>query len=113
MGSEAIEVQLARMDEHMKMILSDLDEAKKLRKDQYEYNADIKIELERVNSRLSNLERSIAESEPTLKEFVKYKSEVIGAGKLGKWIWAGAGALIGAIAASRGFILHLLGLGPN
>lgn len=110
---DSVEVQLARMDERMGMILSDLEEAKERRRDQYIWNETIKGSLSVLNGRLANVEASVSKSEPTLQDFIKIKHEVAGAGKLGRWVWAAAGAAIGVIATSRGFILHVLGYNPT
>jgi len=109
----SVEVQLARMEERMEIILADLAEAKERRREQYVWNETIKGSLAVLNGRLANVESSMSEAKPTLAEFTRMKHEVNGAGKLGKWVWAIAGAAIGAIATSRGFILHMLGYNPS
>ena len=54
-----------------------------------------------IGNRLKNVEDSLAKSEPTIEEFITIKHKVTGAGIFGKWVWAGAGAIIGVLAAAR------------
>ena len=54
-----------------------------------------------IGNRLKNVEDSLAKSEPTIEEFITIKHKVAGAGIFGKWVWAGAGAIIGVLAAAR------------
>ena len=54
-----------------------------------------------IGNRLKNVEDSLAKNEPTIEEFTTIKHKVVGAGIFGKWVWAGAGAIIGVLAAAR------------
>lgn len=54
-----------------------------------------------IGNRLKNVEDSLAKNEPTIEEFITIKHKVVGAGIFGKWVWAGAGAIIGLLAAAR------------
>ncbi len=54
-----------------------------------------------IGNRLKNVEDSLAKIEPTIEEFITIKHKVVGAGIFGKWVWAGAGAIIGVLAAAR------------
>lgn len=54
-----------------------------------------------MGNRLKNVEDSLAKNEPTIEEFITIKHKVVGAGIFGKWVWAGAGAIIGVLAAAR------------
>ena len=54
-----------------------------------------------IGNRLKNVEDSLAKDEPTIEEFITIKHKVVGAGIFGKWVWAGAGAIIGVLAAAR------------
>lgn len=54
-----------------------------------------------IGNRLKNVEDSLAKNEPTIEEFITIKHKVAGAGIFGKWVWAGAGAIIGVLAAAR------------
>lgn len=50
---------------------------------------------------LARLEDSLAKSEPSIEEFITIKHKIAGAGIFGKWVWAGAGAIIGVLATAR------------
>ena len=52
-----------------------------------------------MDNRLKNVEDNLAKNEPTIEEFITIKHKVVGAGIFGKWVWAGAGAIIGVLAA--------------
>lgn len=54
-----------------------------------------------IGNRLKNVEDSLAKNEPTIEEFITIKHKVVGAGIFGKWVWAGAGAIISVLAAAR------------
>lgn len=54
-----------------------------------------------IGNRLKNVEDSLAKNESTIEEFITIKHKVVGAGIFGKWVWAGAGAIIGVLAAAR------------
>ena len=54
-----------------------------------------------IGNRLKNVEDSLAKNEPTIEDFITLKHKVVGAGIFGKWVWAGAGAIIGVLAAAR------------
>lgn len=54
-----------------------------------------------IGNRLKNVEDSLAKNEPTIEEFITIKHKVVGAGIFGKWVWAGAGAIIGVLAVAR------------
>ena len=54
-----------------------------------------------IGNRLKNVEDGLAKNEPTIEEFITIKHKVVGAGIFGKWVWAGAGAIIGVLAAAR------------
>ena len=54
-----------------------------------------------IGNRLRSVEDCLAKNEPTIEEFITIKHKVVGAGIFGKWVWAGAGAIIGVLAAAR------------
>ena len=63
--------------------------------------AELRDSINDIGNRLKNVEDSLAKNEPTIEEFITIKHKVVGAGIFGKWVWAGAGAIIGVIAAAR------------
>lgn len=63
--------------------------------------AELRDSINDMGNRLKNVEDSLAKNEPTIEEFITIKHKVVGAGIFGKWVWAGAGAIIGVLAAAR------------
>lgn len=94
MTGESPEVQMARMQEQMKTILSRLDEAKGESKEQRKWMIQMSNTLADVVNRLGGVEDNFARASPTIDEFLIIKHKVVGAGLLGRWLWAGAGAIL-------------------
>ncbi len=63
--------------------------------------SELRDSINDIGNRLKNVEDSLAKNEPTIEEFITIKHKVVGAGIFGKWVWAGAGAIIGILAAAR------------
>ena len=63
--------------------------------------SELRDSINDMGNRLKNVEDSLAKNEPTIEEFITIKHKVVGAGIFGKWVWAGAGAIIGVLAAAR------------
>lgn len=79
MGSESTDVQMARLDERLKSILIELESAKLGRKQQYEKQEEVGHSLISIESRLVNVENSLAKASPTIDEFIIIKHKVSGA----------------------------------
>lgn len=109
MSNESAETQMARIDERLKSMMIELQAAKDGRKDQYEKMEDIGRQITSMDGRMKNVETSLAKSAPTIEEFITIKHKVVGAGAAGKYLYAGAGILIGILAASREFLISWLG----
>jgi len=63
-----------------------------------------KIELtnskvDKLGWRLDALEQTMNNQAPTIAEFLTYKEQVRGAGRLGKFLWAMGGIILGAAAS--------------
>lgn len=108
MTGESSEVQMARMDERFKSILAQLERAEVGRKHQYEKLEDLGQSLTKIENRVESVENSLAKASPTIDEFLIIKHKVIGAGVFGKWLWAGAGIVIGLLASGRTTIFEWL-----
>ena len=106
MSGESPEVQMARLDERLKTILSRLDEAKEDQKSQERWMDRTDIALTAINNRVENVEASLAKASPTIDEFLVIKAKVVGAGVFGKWLWLGLGGLIGLLAGGRTMIFE-------
>lgn len=55
--------------------------------------------ISKIENRVERLEHAITTMSPTVAEFLTYKAQVQGAGKLGKFLWWIGGLLLGAAAA--------------
>ena len=102
--SEATEIQMARMQEQMKILVEATNEARQTRKETYQKLELISSDMSEMKNRLNSVESTIAGHSPTIAEFIKVKQQVEGAGKAGKWLWAIGGILIGAAFTSRELI---------
>ena len=94
--SDTIEILVAWMDERLKSIVAEQDNAKESRKNQYDQLAKIGTVVSGVDERLKNVEASISKSAPTIEEFITIKHKVVGAGIAGKWLWAAGGFILSA-----------------
>ena len=101
MSSESTEVLLARLEERLRTVFENQERESKSR-DRIEHSiSSMRDCVQKMDGRLMSVEESLAKSEPTIEEFITIKHKVVGAGIMGKWIWAGAGAIIGVLAAAR------------
>lgn len=101
MNDESAAVLLARLEERLRTLFEN-QEKEERSKDKLEQTlSGLKDSIQKMDVRLKSVEDSLAKSEPTIEEFITIKHKVVGAGILGKWVWAGAGAIIGILAAAR------------
>lgn len=111
--TESTEIQLARLDERMKMLLDRMEENHESHVRTRAWMGQVDRTLHDIGSRVGNVEQSLAKSAPTIEEFVNIKNKVMGAGMMGRWVWLTAGALIGAAFSLRKHLmLFLSGDGP-
>lgn len=108
MSGESVEVQLARVDERLTMILEETKASRDSRKIQYEFMEALRLEVRSISNRVESLEKAVATAQPTISEFVAIKQKVVGAGQAGKWLWAVGVILLGIMAGSRATIFHWL-----
>lgn len=101
MGNEPDTVLLARLEERLRTIFENQTRETKAREKMEESIEGLKESIKDFDTRLQRVEDSLAKSEPTIEEFITIKHKVVGAGIFGKWVWAGAGAIIGILAAAR------------
>ena len=99
--NESGELLLVRLEERLKTLFEnqtrDRQDCEKLE----ETLVELRDSINDIDNRLKNVEDSLAKNEPTIEEFITIKHKVVGAGIFGKWVWAGAGAIIGVLAAAR------------
>lgn len=101
MGNEPDNVSLARLEERLRNIFENQTREAREREKMEESIKKLSESMGDLSIRLKRVEESITKSEPTIEEFITIKHKVAGAGIFGKWVWAGAGAIIGVLAAAR------------
>lgn len=101
MGGESAEVQIARLDERLQQILRELELSRDGRKQQYGKLEQLNKSITVLSSRVENVENSLAKTAPTIDEFLIIKHKVVGAGIMGRWVWAAGGGIISMLFASR------------
>lgn len=101
MSNESSEVLLARLEERLKTLFENQEKENRSREQMSQTLYALRDSLKGMDSRLKNVEESLAKTEPTIEEFITIKHKVVGAGIFGKWVWAGAGAVLGLVAALR------------
>lgn len=103
--SDSVEVRLARLEAKFEFMLEDAKEAKAGRKTQYEAIETINKTLLSMAGEVTEVKGKLAGQAPTIEEFITIKHKVVGAGKLGGWLWTAGAFIIGILAASRETIL--------
>lgn len=61
-----------------------------------------------TDMRIEKLEQAITSMSPTVAEFLNYKAQVTGAGKLGKFLWWVGGIVLGAAATAAAYWSHVV-----
>ena len=101
MSNESVEVLLARMDERLKN-LSLIQTNESQGRARLETTLDrLQETCNQMDSRLQQVEQSLARSAPTIEEFITIKHKVVGAGIAGKWIWLAGGAILTLLITFR------------
>ena len=99
--NESGELLLVRLEERLKTLFENQTRERQDREKLEETLVELRDSINDMGNRLKNVEDSLAKNEPTIEEFITIKHKVVGAGIFGKWVWAGAGAIIGVLAAAR------------
>lgn len=99
--NESGELLLVRLEERLKTLFENQTRDRQDREKLEETLVELRDSINDIGNRLKNVEDSLAKNEPTIEEFITIKHKVVGAGIFGKWVWAGAGAIIGVLAATR------------
>ena len=99
--NESGELLLVRLEERLKTLFENQTRDRQDREKLEETLVELRDSINDIVNRLKSVEDSLAKSEPTIEEFITIKHKVAGAGIFGKWVWAGAGAIIGVLAAAR------------
>ena len=98
--NESGELLLVRLEERLKTLFENQTRDRQDREKLEETLVELRDSINDIGNRLKNVEDSLAKNEPTIEEFITIKHKVVGAGIFGKWVWAGAGAIIGVLAAA-------------
>lgn len=106
--SESVEVRVARLEEQLKFLVDDAKEAKISRKGQYDSIEALRQSVASMVGDVTDVKAKLAGQAPTIEEFITIKHKVVGAGKLGKGLWAAGAFLIGIVYSSREAILTWL-----
>ncbi|AHI60143.1 hypothetical protein Ea92_82 [Erwinia phage Ea9-2] len=103
-----IQVQMARLDERLRIISEGLIQDRESRKQQYERAESLNTTMNAMDNRVKSIEESLARNAPTIEEFITIKHRVVGAGMMGKWVWVFVGGLLGIIFTMRMEIIRWL-----
>lgn len=98
MTTESIDARLARLDERLRNFLDVQERANDLQEQQL---ININKAVKETSDRLTKVENTIANAGPALAEYTAIKNQVIGAGRLGKWIWVASGFIIGLVVSMK------------
>ena len=102
--NESHEVQIARLDERLKSIMTYLEKEEASRATSLQWMGT-------MSERLANVENALAASAPTINEFTILKHKVVGAGVLGKALWVSSAALIGFLYGTKEHVIALFSRG--
>lgn len=98
MTTESIDARLARLDERLRNFLDVQERANDLQEQQL---IKINQSVMETSNRLTKVENTISNAGPALAEYTAIKNQVIGAGRMGKWIWVTAGFVIGMVVSLK------------
>lgn len=117
--SGSTEAQVARLDERLnsieKMIAIALEEIRSAsdgRKRMYEGMESTARDLLKISHRLETVENEVKAIRPTSDEYLQMRERVLGAGKLGYWLWRIGGVLLSAAAGFGAAYTYLTGRAP-
>lgn len=106
--SESVEVRVARLEENMKFLVKDAEQASLNRKSQYTAIEAIQSTVSNMATTMTSLKDKLDGQAPTIEEFITIKHKVVGAGRLGKWLWAVGAFLLGIAYGAREYIIAWL-----
>lgn len=101
MSIDTSDVLLGRLEERLQILINNREKDENNQEKLENTLHGLLLSVQQMEGRLKSVEDSLAKSEPTIEEFITIKHKVVGAGIFGKWVWAGAGAIIGILAAAR------------
>lgn len=107
-GNNDIPVAIAVIQEQLRSLIKDSEEARHARKNTYMAQEKRDEMLIRIEHRLEKVEAFITGASPTLMEFNALKLKAQGAGVVGRWLWTLAGVTIGIVASLTGVVTHII-----
>ena len=105
--SESTEIQLARLDERMKMILDRMEDNQESHAQTKDWMRQTDSTLQDITTRVGGVENSLSKAAPTIEEFMTIKHKVIGAGLVGRWMWLTMGTLLGLVISMREQLIRI------
>lgn len=90
---------LSKFDEINRQLADDRRDSAESRRRMYERQDQIATNVATISNRVDGLEKSVNHMSPTVAEYLDYKSQVRGAGKLGKFLWFLGGIILTVAAA--------------
>lgn len=107
----------SRLDAIDRQITEERRDSSESRRRVYEKleNQDAKLDaqdrkLERVDTRLETLEKSLLTLSPQVADYVQTKQKVVGAGRMGVWLWRIGGFVLTAASGAAGAWAWMQGL---
>lgn len=98
-----MERELGKILGKLEGIEGDLQDAKAARKLVYERLEVTDSKVDRLSWRMDALEKNLNQMSPTVAEFLTYKEQVRGAGRLGKLLWFVGGLVLSAAVTVSGW----------
>ncbi len=102
MSGDPLNVQLGRLDERLKIVIENQGKEATVRGEHYKKFEEHSVAITQLTQDMSEFKLDIIEVKaalnsqaPTIEEFITIKHKVIGAGKIGRWLWVIGTALIG------------------
>ena len=98
-----MEMELGKVLAKLDNIERDMGEAREARKRVYERIELSDQKIDRLTWRMNVLEATMNQHAPTIAEFLAYKQQVAGAGRLGKFLWFLGGIILSAAVTVSGW----------
>lgn len=108
MSGDSTEVKIARIEERLIVLVNAEEQAREGRKQQYQTLENINRALLALENRVKDVENQLNKASPTIDEFITIKHKVVGAGVMGKYLWAFGAVVLTTLFNCREAILSWL-----
>ena len=98
-----MEREMGKVLAKLESIENEMHDAKEARGKVYERIEATNQKVDHLGWRMDALEKTMNNQAPTIAEFLTYKEQVKGAGRLGKFLWAAGGLILGAAVSVSGW----------